>query len=124
MIIPLGLIQGGSTKLVGKQKRYKEAEQLFLDILPTQRRVDGDEHWRTLRSVSGLAMVYKERARYDEAEKLFIEALEGRRHNLGDTHSSTIESMNNLIKLYKAWNKPEKAEEWRAKLSETEAARE
>jgi hypothetical protein len=25
---------------------------------------------------------------------------------------------------YKAWNKPEKAEEWREKLPETEAARE
>lgn len=66
-------------------------------------------------------MVYKEQARYDEAEKLFIEALEGRHQNLGDTHSSTIESMNNLIELYAAWNKPEKAEEWQAKLPQIEA---
>jgi hypothetical protein len=35
---------------------------------------------------------------------------------LGDTHPHTIESINNLIELYEAWNKPEKAEEWRAKL--------
>jgi hypothetical protein len=29
--------------------------------------------------------------------------------------------LNNLIALYKVWNKPEKAEEWRAKLPQTEA---
>jgi hypothetical protein len=29
--------------------------------------------------------------------------------------------MNNLIDLYEAWNKPEEAEKWRAKLSQTEA---
>ena len=29
--------------------------------------------------------------------------------------------MNNLIELYETWDKPEKAEEWRAKLPETEA---
>jgi hypothetical protein len=30
------------------------------------------------------------------------------------------ESWNNLIALQEAWNKPEKAEEWRAKLPKTE----
>jgi len=29
--------------------------------------------------------------------------------------------VNNIIKLYEAWNKPEEAEEWRAKLPQTEA---
>jgi hypothetical protein len=28
--------------------------------------------------------------------------------------------VNNLIDLYKAWDKPEKANEWRAKLPQTE----
>jgi len=32
--------------------------------------------------------------------------------------------MNNLIDLYESWGKPEKAEEWRAKLPKTEAAEE
>jgi len=31
--------------------------------------------------------------------------------------------MNNLIALYEAWNKPEKAEEWRAKLLQAENVR-
>jgi len=52
---------------------------------------------------------------------LLIEAIEGRRLKLGDTHPHTIESLNNLIELYEAWKKPDKAEEWRAKLSQKEA---
>jgi hypothetical protein len=32
--------------------------------------------------------------------------------------------MRNLIEIYEAWNKPEKAEEWRAKLPQKEATEE
>jgi len=32
----------------------------------------------------------------------------------------TLKSLDKLIDLYEAWNKPEKAEEWRAKLPQTE----
>jgi hypothetical protein len=32
-----------------------------------------------------------------------------------------LESQQSLIRLYEAWNKPEKAEEWRVKLTQTEA---
>jgi len=35
-----------------------------------------------------------------------------------------LESWNNLIELYEAWSKPEKAEEQRAKLPQTEAVEE
>ena len=58
------------------------------------------------------------------AEPLLLEAIEGRRLKLGDTHPHTIESLSNLIKLYEAWNKPEKAEQCRAKLPQTETVAE
>jgi hypothetical protein len=102
-----------------KQKQYEEAKRLYLEILPIQRRVDGDVHWRTLRSVSGLAIVYKEQAQYEDAEPLLLEALKARRLSLGDTHPHTKESLNALIELYEDWNKPEKAKEWRAKLPQS-----
>ena len=38
-----------------------------------------------------------------------------------DTYPHTKESLDNSIDLYEAWNKPEKANEWRAKLSQTDA---
>jgi hypothetical protein len=62
------------------------------------------------------AVLYKEQPRYDEAEKYLPEAFEVRRLKLGDTHPHTLESWHNLIALYEAWGKPEKANEWRAKL--------
>jgi len=59
--------------------------------------------------------------RYEDSESLLIETVEGRSLKLGDTHPHTQESLNNLIELYETWNKLEKAEEWRAKLSQTKA---
>jgi len=47
--------------------------------------------------------------------------LEGGAHVLGKQHPRTLSAMNELIKLYEAWGKPEKAEEWRAKLPKTKA---
>jgi hypothetical protein len=48
-----------------------------------------------------------------------------RRHQK-DVYGLLIQSaadsiVNNLIDLYEVWNKPEKAEKWRAKLPQTEA---
>ena len=62
------------------------------------------------------SVFYKEKGDYSSAGPLLIEALNGRRLKLGDTHPDTKESLNNLIELYEAWDKPEKANEWRAKL--------
>ena len=75
----------------------------------------GNDHPACLDSMHELAVLYKEQGDYDKAEPLLVEALKGRRLKLGDTHPHTLESLKNLIDLYKVWNKPEKANEWRAK---------
>jgi hypothetical protein len=59
--------------------------------------------------------------RYDRVDRLSAEAIEGRGLKLGDTHPHTIDSLNQLINVYEAWNKPEKAEQWQAKLLERQA---
>jgi tetratricopeptide (TPR) repeat protein/tRNA A-37 threonylcarbamoyl transferase component Bud32 len=104
-----------------KQKQYNEAERLFDETLKGRQRELGDDHPYTLESKNDLAMLYKEQGDYAKVEPLLVKALEGRRIKLGDTHPHTLESWNNLIALYEAWNKPEKASEWRDKLSQTEA---
>ena len=65
-------------------------------------------------------LTYQEEKGRLPVEKLQFTVFEGRRLKLGDTHQHTIESWNNLIDLYEAWNKPEKAEERRAKLKQIE----
>lgn len=102
------------------QGRFDKAEFLLTEALEISRRTLGDDYPLTLTLINSLSVVYKEQARFDEAEKLLLEAIEGRRIKLGDTHPHTLESWNNLIELYKDWNKPEKAKDWRTKLSKTE----
>ncbi len=40
---------------------------------------------------------------------------------MSDKFLNTLADIENMIELYVAWNKPEKAEERRAKLTQTEA---
>ena len=103
-----------------EQKHYEKAEKLLTEALEKRKIKLGVDHPRTLQSVHELAMLYKDKGDYDKAETLLLEAVEGRRLKLGDNHPHTQQSLNNLITLYEAWNKPEKAQEWRAKLSQTE----
>ena len=62
----------------------------------------------------------RKQARYDKAEPLLLKPLESRHLKLGDIHPHTLESWNNLINLYEAQKKPEKANEWQAKLVQIE----
>jgi serine/threonine protein kinase/uncharacterized protein HemY len=119
-LVTLELINALGT-LRREQRLYEQAEELLSEALDKRQIKFGPDHPRTLESLHELGVLYKKQARYEEAEKLFLEALEGRRLKLGGSHPHTIESWHNLIALYEAWNKPEKAKEWRAKLTQIEA---
>jgi hypothetical protein len=68
--------------------------------------------------------VFDAKIKLDDAVKLPLEATKGRCLKLGDIHPHALELWNNLIELYEARDKPEKADEWRAKLPQTEALQE
>jgi len=110
----------GLVVMMTKQGRNEKALPLAIKTLNSRRRVLPDKHIDILESVNDLAVLYRKQGDYAKAEPLLLEALEGRRLKLGDTHPHTIESWHNLIDLYEAWNKPEKANEWRVKLSHAE----
>ena len=111
-------------KLHTAQGHYVRAEEIYLKTMEARHRKLGEDHPHTLETMNDLAVLYKEQGRHKEAEPLLLEAIKGRRLKLGETHPHTIESINNLIVLYEAWNKPEKANQWRAKLPQTEAEEE
>jgi len=121
--ITLG-VKNTVANLYTKQERYEEAEDLFNKVIAGRIRRLGDDHPDTLETMNDLAVLHKEQARYEEAAELLLETLEGRRLKLGDTHPHTLGSWNNIIELYEAWDKPEKAEEWRAKLSQAKTVEE
>jgi serine/threonine protein kinase/Flp pilus assembly protein TadD len=110
----------GLAELYMAQGRFDKAESLLTEAIEISRRALGDDHPLMLTTVNNLAIVNKEQAKYKDAEDLLIKAIEGRVQKLGKQHPDTIESMKNIIELYEAWNKPEKAEEWWAKLTQTE----
>ena len=62
--------------------------------------------------------------RFDEAEPLLLEGYTGLESSLpADRRAEKLPlAIERLIRLYDAWGKPDKADEWRAKLAEFEAA--
>ncbi|MBA7716706.1 hypothetical protein ES703_125782 [subsurface metagenome] len=63
-------------------------------------------------------------ALYKGAELLYLQTIEIIQRIYGTESSGTINHLKNLIKLYEAWGKPEKAEQWRAKLPRKEGTKE
>jgi hypothetical protein len=58
--------------------------------------------------------------RFEEAEPLLVSGYEGMRERedkIRDRNQVLIESMQNLIQMFEATSRPEKAAEWREKLS-------
>ncbi|MCP4256530.1 MAG: tetratricopeptide repeat protein [Planctomycetes bacterium] len=110
--------------LRAEQQRYEEAEKLLTESLEKRRRVQGHEHERAIRNMVHLGWVYTEQQRYDEAEMLLLDAFELGCRVLGPLDQITIESIGKIVELYEAWNKPEKVDEWRAKIPKTEAVNE
>jgi len=102
--------------LRAEQERYEEAEKLLTESLEKRRRVQGHEHKRTIQNMVQLGWVYTKQQRYDEAETLLLDAFKLSDRVLGHPDRVTIESIQKIIELYEAWDKPEKAQEWRAKL--------
>jgi tetratricopeptide (TPR) repeat protein len=108
-----------------KQGRFPEAKDLFeraLEIRKQKFNRWADDHPGTLKTKNDLALLYIKQGNYEKAEPLLVKAVEGRFLKLGDKHPHTQESIKNIIDLYEAWNKPERANEWRAKLPEKETA--
>jgi len=63
-------------------------------------------------------------ALYKGAELLYLQTIEIMQRIYGTESSGTINHLKNLIKLYEAWGKPEKAEQWRARLPRKKDAEE
>jgi len=54
------------------QGRWKEAEELGVQVLETKKRVIGPEHPSTLTSMANLASTYRNQGRWKEAEELGV----------------------------------------------------
>jgi tetratricopeptide (TPR) repeat protein len=82
--------------------RYKEAEELFMQVIEARKRVLGEEHPYTLTSMGNLAATYRSQGRWKEAEELEVQVIETEKRVLGEEHPDTLTSMANLAGTY--WN--------------------
>ena len=81
------------------QRRYGEAEPLYLRALVIWKKALGPDHPDVATGLNNLAELYRERGRLDEAELMQTKALVIREQALGAGHPLVAASLNNLAEL-------------------------
>jgi tetratricopeptide (TPR) repeat protein len=71
------------------QGRWKEAEELEVQVVEMRKRVLGAEHPNTLQVMSNLAVKYRRQGRWEEAVELMAESAQLSLERLGDVHPAT-----------------------------------
>jgi tetratricopeptide (TPR) repeat protein len=97
-------------KTYESQGLWKEAEELYLQVLEMRTRVLGTEHPDTLTSMNNLSVIYTNQGRWDEAEDLEKQVIEARQRVLGKEHPSTLTSLGNLASVYRNQGRWQEAE--------------
>ena len=78
------------------QGRWKEAEELQMQVMETSSRALGEEHPGTLTHMANLASTYTHQGRWKEVEELQMQVIETSSRVLGEEHPHTLASVNNL----------------------------
>jgi hypothetical protein len=99
--------------------RYREEEELEVQVMQTTKRVLGDEHPSTLTSMNNLALTYRSQGRWKEAEELQVQVMQTRKRVLGDEHPDTLISMDNLASTYRDQGRWKEAEELQVQVMQT-----
>ncbi|EPE06925.1 kinesin light chain 1 [Ophiostoma piceae UAMH 11346] len=90
--------------------RFKEAENMYAQILNLTEAVKGAEHPQRLKVKAELARVYYAQDRYREAEALMLQVLESSKASLGPHHLETLYVSTKLASLYKSQGRLQEAE--------------
>ena len=103
-----------------EQNACDEAEKLLTQALNGRQTKFGPDHPACFESMHELALLYLAQRDYENAAPLLIEAYNGRKTKLRPNHPHTVESLKQLVKLYDASSRPEEADKWRRKLTDTQ----
>ncbi|KAI9771113.1 MAG: hypothetical protein M1840_002464 [Geoglossum simile] len=106
-------------KVYYDEGRWKEAEELFVQVMETSSRVLGEEHPSTLTSMANLASTFWYQGRWKEAEELFVQVMETSSRVLGEEHPNTLTSMADLASTYENQGRWKEAEELEVQVIET-----
>lgn len=111
-----------SMALVGltyqKQGRWKEAEQLQVEVMSKSQKALGPNHHTTLSRMADLATTYRQQERWKEAEQLQVKVMSRNQTTLGPNHHATLSSMVDLATTYRQQGRRKEAEQLHVKVME------
>ncbi|KAL5392900.1 hypothetical protein DPSP01_000595 [Paraphaeosphaeria sporulosa] len=90
--------------------RWREAEELFVQVMEKRKRVLGNEHPSTLTTMGNLATVLANQGKYEAAEVMNKQTLSLSKTVLGREHPETLMTMSNLATVLDSQGKYEAAE--------------
>ncbi|KAH7184094.1 P-loop containing nucleoside triphosphate hydrolase protein [Fusarium oxysporum] len=98
--------------------RWREREPVDSRAWVLRRKVLGEKHPDTIRSMADLAATYHAQGRHDEDEEIAVKVLELRREVLGEKHPDTIRSMAALATTYHEQGRYDEAERFKDEVLE------
>ena len=96
----------------------QDAERLLTEAFEGKRKVLGEEHQETLRTIGSLGHLYRRQGKLDQAEQLLAQCCRKSREVLGEEHVSTIQPCADLGIVYYRQGKIDEAQALFAKLIE------
>ncbi|MGE3182586.1 MAG: tetratricopeptide repeat protein, partial [Phycisphaerae bacterium] len=100
--------------MLRRRKEFKEAYELASAAVAGIRESRGPTHPFTGLYLMRLGRIQTGLTQFEEAEASLLEAYEITVNALGQEDKKTKDARDALVELYEAWNKPEKADPWRA----------
>jgi tetratricopeptide (TPR) repeat protein len=97
--LELGLLPNATGYFLDEQRRYGEAEPLYLQALEIRQVQLGHDHPDTATSLNNLAALYESQGRYGEAEPLYLQAIAILLEKLGEDHPNTQTGLSNFVSL-------------------------
>ena len=98
--------------------RWKETEELCIQVLETSKRVLAHDHPNVLESMSALASTFRSQGRWKEAETLQVQVLKTTKRVLGHEHPDTQSIMNDLALTLRNQGRLKEAEELQVQVME------
>ncbi len=93
-----------------RQRRDKEAEKLYEQVIKINKELLGEDHPNTATSLDNLAVIYSNQGFYEKSESFHKQALDIRKKTLGENHPDTAKGLNNLAGTYHDQGLYQKAE--------------
>ena len=102
---------GNLASIYQSQGRWREAEELGMQVIEIMEVVLGEGHPDTLTSMSNLASTYQSQGKWKQSEELFVLVIEMREKLHGSEQSDGVANMASLASTYQSQGRWKEAEE-------------